>query len=263
MLDLLTRVSNAFGVSGSEDPIREMVRAEITNLVDEVRADTLGSLIAMRGPRGENTNGQRILLAAHMDEIGIIVTHVDDNGFARFSSLGYVNPNTLLGAQVVFDNGAIGAFGAEGRPLPTDAPDLQKIYLDLGATSRADCPVRVGDVAVFRHTVTRQGEGYRILAPNLDDRAGVAVLIQTLRDLGDSPHTVLAVFTIQEELSLAGAATAAYELEPDLAIALDVSPAGDTPKAKPVTVRLGAGPAISLKDQGVITHPLVKRALSE
>ncbi len=263
MLPLLERICNAFGVSGYEGPVREVIRAEIADLVDEVRVDALGNLIAVRGPRGAQSHGQRVLLAAHMDEIGIIVSHIDDNGFARFASLGYVNPNTLLGARVQFANGVEGTFGAEGRPLPNDKPDLQAIFLDVGATSRADCPVQVGDVAVFRHRVVPLAGGQRLLSPNMDDRAGVALLVETLRALGDSPYTVLAVFTVQEEVSIAGAAGVAFGLEPDLAIALDVTPAGDTPKAKPVTVQLGAGPAIGVKDAGVVAHAGVKRALVE
>lgn len=261
MFTLLKKICDAVGPCGNEGPIREVIQAEVASLVDEVWVDTLGNLIAIRQPRGGATDGRRILIAAHMDEIGIMVTHVDERGFARVTNLGYVNPNTLLGAQVVFANGVVGTFGAEGIPLPKDQPTLQTVFLDVGATSREDCPVQIGDVGVFRVAVTRLGEGQRVLGHNFDDRAGVTLLIELLRELGDSPHTVQAVFTVQEETTLAGARTSAYGLEPDIAIAIDVTPAGDTPKAKPETVRLGAGPAITIKDGGVISHPAVKRAL--
>lgn len=262
MRELLQKMCAVYGPSGDEALIRETVRAEIEGLVDEVRVDTLGNLIALRRPRGAATeSGQKVLLAAHLDEIGIIVTHIDDNGFARFTNIGFVNANTLLGSRVVFANGVEGTFGAEGAPLPRDKVELAQLFLDVGATSRATCPVKVGDMAVFRNAFAVQGS--RVFAPNLDDRVGVAVLIQLLRELDDSRHTLFAVFTVQEEIGDAGAAAAAFGVEPNLAIAIDVTAAGDTPRAKPITVRLGAGPAIGVKDVGVVTPPAVKQALAD
>ncbi|MFN8472444.1 MAG: M42 family metallopeptidase [Anaerolineae bacterium] len=261
MIELLEHVSAAYGPSGNESVIREAVQGEIAGLADDVRVDALGSLIAVRKPRGGSEGGRRVLIAAHMDEIGVIVTQIDERGFARFANVGYVNPNTLLGAHAVFANGCVGVFGAEGRPLPTEKPDAAQMFLDFGATSRADCPVGIGDVAVFRQAFTRLGQ--RVVGPNFDDRVGVTVLIQLLRELGDSPHTLVAVFSVQEEFGAMGAGPAAYGLEPDLAIALDVTPVGDTPKGKPETVRLGGGTAISIKDAGLITHPRVRRALQD
>ncbi len=258
MIELLERVSAPYGPSGSESAIREVVQQEIAGLADEVRVDALGSLIAIRRPRG-GEGGQRVLIAAHMDEIGVMVTQIDERGFARFTNVGFVNPNTLLGAHAVFANGCEGIFGAEGRPLPTEKPDAAQMFLDLGATSRDDCPVGVGDVAVFRQRFSRMGQ--RVVASNFDDRVGVAVLIQLLRDLGDSPHTVMAVFSVQEEFGAMGAGPAAFGLEPDIAIAVDVTPVADTPKGKPETVRLGGGTAISVKDMGLIVHPSVRRVL--
>ena len=262
MRDLLEKVCAVYGPSGDEAQIRETVRAEIEGLVDEVRVDALGNLIAVRRPRGPVTEGgQKVLLAAHLDEIGVIVTHIDEAGFARFTNVGFVNANTLLGARVVFANGVEGTFGAEGNPLPRDKVELGQLFLDVGATSRADCPVKVGDMAVFRHDFAVQGS--RVFAPNLDDRVGVATLVQLLRELGDSRHTLFAVFTVQEEIGVAGAGTAAFGVEPDLALAIDVTTASDTPRAKPITVRLGGGPAIGVKDVGVVTPPAVKQAMVE
>ncbi|MFN8500220.1 MAG: M42 family metallopeptidase [Anaerolineae bacterium] len=258
MIDLLERVSAAYGPSGNESAIRAVVQQEIAGLADEARVDALGNLIAIRNGRG-GEGSRRVLIAAHMDEIGVIVTQIDERGFARFTNVGYVNPNTLLGAHAVFANGAVGVFGAEGKPLPNDKPDAAGMFLDLGATSRADCPVAVGDVAVFRQGFVRLGR--RVVAPNFDDRAGVAALIELLRNLGDSPHTLIAVFSVQEEFGAMGAGPAAYGLEPDLAIAVDVTPVADTPRGKPETARLGGGTAIAVKDVGLVAHPGVRRAL--
>ena len=264
MLDLLQRVCDVYGPSGYEARVRDVIRAEVEGVVDEVRTDRLGNLLAIRRPRGSGgAGGQKVLLAAHMDEIAVMVASIDDYGFARVASVGFVNPNTLPGSRVVFENGVEGTFGVDGTALPREALTLPTMFVDVGATGRADCPVKVGDLGVFRHSVTRAHGETRVLGHNFDDRAGVAVLIQTLRELGDSPHTVLAAFTVQEEFSLLGAGTAAFGLEPDFAIAIDVTPAGDTPKIKPRDVCLGAGPAITLKDVAVIGHPRVKQALIE
>ena len=261
MLDLLKKVCDAYGPSGDEARVREVVRAEVEGLVDEVRTDSLGNLLAIRRPRGGGEGGQRILLAAHLDEIAVMVASIDEYGFARVASVGFVNPNTLPGSRVVFENGVEGTFGVDGAALPREALTLPSMFLDVGATSRADCPVKVGDLGVFRHSVARAHGETRVLGHNFDDRAGVAVLIQALREMGDSPHTVLAAFTVQEEFSLLGAGAAAFGLEPDFAVAIDVTPAADTPKIKPRDVALGAGPAITLKDVAVLAHPRVKQAL--
>ncbi|MCW5851402.1 MAG: M20/M25/M40 family metallo-hydrolase [Anaerolineae bacterium] len=262
MLDLLQKVCDAYGPSGYEARVRDVIRAEVEGVVDEVRTDRLGNLLAIRRPRGSGgAASQKVLWAAHMDEIAVMVASIDDYGFARVAPVGFVNPNTLPGARVVFENGVEGTFGVEGAALPREALTLPSMFLDVGATSRADCPLKVGDLGVFRHSVVRAHGETRVLGHNFDDRAGVAVLIQALRELGDSPHTVLAAFTVQEEFSLLGAAAAAFGLEPDFAIAIDVTPAGDTPKIKPRDACLGAGPAITLKDVAVIGHPQVKQAL--
>ncbi|MBS1252856.1 MAG: putative aminopeptidase YsdC [Anaerolineales bacterium] len=259
MKTLIRKMCQTFGPSGNEEQIREAIIGEIKDVVDEYRIDALGNLITVRRPR--DGNGQRVMLAAHMDEIGVIVTHVDDDGFLRFAPIGGVLTTALIGARVVFANGVEGTFGVEGKPLPTSNPDAHSIFLDVGAASQDDVPVSVGDAAAFRHQFADQGG--RLIAQNFDDRIGCAVLIEALRGLADTPHEVYGVFTVQEEVGLRGATTSAFGIAPDVAIAIDVTATGDTPEAHPMAVALDEGPAIKVKDRGMLAHPGVKRLLVE
>jgi len=255
--DLIRKLTETYGPSGFEDRIRAVIREEVEPLADEVRVTPLGSLVAVKRGTG---GGRRIMLAAHMDEIGVMVSHVDEKGFLRFTSIGGVNPLTCIGARVEFEDGTVGVIGVEGkREDRTKVPRLDQLYIDVGATGKEDCPVRVGDAAVFvRPFVVR---GTRLIAKAMDDRIGCAVLIETLRRLEETPNEVYFVFSVQEETTLSGARTAAYGIEPDLAIAVDVTGTGDTPEARPMAVELGKGPAVKVQDRGMIAHPLVRDLL--
>lgn len=257
MKEIIRKLTETYGPSGFEDHIRAVIREEVEPLADEVRVTPLGSLVAVK--KGE-AGGKRIMLAAHMDEIGVMVTHVDEKGFLRFTSIGGVNPLTCVGARVQFEDGTLGVIGVEGkREDRTKAPTLEQLYIDVGATGREDCPLRVGDAAVFVRPFAVQGR--RLVAKAMDDRIGCAVLIETLRRLGQSPNEIHFVFSVQEETTLSGARTAAYGIEPDLAIAVDVTTTGDTPEARPMAVELGKGPAVKVQDWGMIAHPLVRDLL--
>jgi endoglucanase len=248
-----------FGPSGQEEQIREVISRLLEGLVDTVQTDGLGNLIARRRPTANAHHGKRVMLAAHMDEIGVMVTHVDAQGFCRFTTVGGVLTNTLIGSRVHFANGVEGAFGLEGSPLARERPTLQKMFLDVGASAKEDARVQVGDTAVFRSGFGAVGD--RLFAPNLDDRIGCAVLIQALRELENSPHEILAVFTTQEEVGARGATTAGYGLAPEIVLAIDVTATGDFPQATPMAVALGKGPAIKIMDRRMITHPTVRRWL--
>lgn len=257
MNDLIRQLTEAYGPSGFEDTIRSLLRSVIASLADEVRVTPLGSLVAVRRGTG---NGRRIMLAAHMDEIGVMATYIDEKGFLRFTPIGGVSPLTCLGARVRFENGAIGVIGVEEkREDHNKAPTFEQLYIDVGATGRDDCPVRVGDAAVFERPFAAQGR--RLIAKAMDDRIGCAVLVETLRRLGPTPHEVHFVFSVQEETTLSGARTAAYGIEPDMAIAVDVTGTGDTPESRPMAVELGKGPAIKVQDAGMIAHPTVREWL--
>lgn len=248
MKKLLQQLTETFAPSGYEDAIRKIVRAEIEPLADEVRVDALGNLIARKG-RG----GKKIMIAAHMDEIGLIVNHVDERGFVRFTSIGGVFGKYLLSGRVRFLNGTQGLIGYDRHEKISEIPSADKMFIDVGATSAKDCPVRVGDVAAFDRPF--QDLGQRVIAKSLDDRAGVLVVIETLRALKTTPHEVYFVFTTQEEVGTRGAGTAAYGLNPDIGIAVDVTPSGDTPDAFKLEVALGKGAAIKISDAGMLADP--------
>ena len=152
-----------------------------------------------------------------------------------------------------FLNGVQGLIGYDRLEKITEIPTADKMFLDVGASNRKDCPVQVGDVAAFDRSF--QDFGTRVVAKSLDNRAGVLVAIETLRALKSTPNEVYFVFTVQEEVGTRGAATAAYGLDPDIAIAVDVTPTGDTPDAHKLEVALGKGPAIKIRDVGMLAAP--------
>jgi putative aminopeptidase FrvX len=256
MKETIKKLVEAYGPSGYEDQVREIIREEIKDVVDELRVDSLGNLIARKGEA--SNGGLKVMLSAHMDEIGVMAAYIDEKGFVRFTTIGGVSQHTLIGNRVRFLNGAVGMIhideGLGG--WRNKAPDIQKMYIDVGATSRDDAPVKVGDAAGFLRTMDEAGD--RLIAKSMDDRISCAVLVETLRRLEQTPHALYFVFSVQEEVGLLGARTSAYDIDPDLGIAVDVTLTGDTPEAAQMAVALGKGPAIKIKDGGMLAHPAVK-----
>jgi endoglucanase len=248
MKKLIQKLTETFSPSGNESAIREVIRGEVEPLADEVRVDALGNLIAHKGEKGKN--GRRIMLAAHMDEIGLIASHIDENGFVRFTSVGGVRPHSLMGGRVHFANGTEGVVGMEADLHATKMPALSEYFIDVGATSLKDCPVKIGLVAAFQRPFLDLGG--RLVAKSMDDRIGCAVLIETLRLLKTTPHELYFTFTTQEEVGTRGATTSTFGIDPDLGLAVDVTLTGDTPKSKPMAVSLGKGPAVKIKDSGML-----------
>jgi len=253
MKPLIKKLTETFSPSGHESAIRDVILEEIKPLVDDIRVDALGNLIARKGKPGK---GKRIILSAHMDEIGLMVNHVDENGFAYFSHVGVPFARYLSGGRVRFMNGVPGIIDSQPpqKGLHGIAPP-DKMFIDVGATSPKDCPVKVGDVAAFDRSYMEMGS--RLVAKSMDDRIGVAVLIETLRRLKDSPNEVYFVFTAQEELGTRGAVTSTYGIDPEIGVAIDVTPSGDTPKEWRSNAELGKGPAIIIKDGELISEPRV------
>jgi endoglucanase len=251
--ELIRKLVESFGPAGFEDEVRTIIRAEIKDLADEIRVGQLGDLIAIK--RGDG-KGKKIMLVAHMDEIGLMVTHVDQRGYARVAPLGGVFPLYSVGARVRFADGRLGVLEVDRREDTSKAPTLDQIYIDVGATSKDDRPVNVGDVACFHQGLETVGD--RLIAKSLDDRIGCAILIETLCRLKRTPHEVYFVFSVQEETTSVGARTTAYSIDPDIAIAVDVTGTGDTPRALPMAVELGKGPAIKVRDAAMIADPRVK-----
>lgn len=244
MKPLIKKLADAYGPSGHEAQVRDLIRAELKGTADYLTTDPLGNLIAVIKKRSKS--GKKVMLAAHMDEIGVIVTHVDSKGFARLAPVGGVSTLTCLGARLRFASGALGVIGIEKRNNTPNVPSFDQLYIDFGATSADNCPVKVGDVGGFYRPFEEMGG--RLVAKSMDDRVGCAALIEVMRSLKRTPHEVQAVFTVQEEVGARGAGPSAFGLEPDLALAIDVTATGDTPKGPRMDVRLGGGAAIKVRD---------------
>ena len=260
MKNLLKTLTEIASPSGHESAIREAVLNLVKPHADEVRVDALGNLIVRKGRAAKN--GKRIMLAAHLDEIGLIVSHVDANGFARFSALGGFQPMRKVNTRVQFLNGARGVIGLEQPAHLNDRqPSVDKFFVDTGATSAKDAQIKVGDAAVF--DAGFQELGNRLVSKALDDRVGVALLIETLRTLKGSPHEIYFVFTVQEEVGVRGAGPAAYGLEPEIGLAIDVTSANDQPQGSERNpIRLGGGPAIKVKDGLMVADPFLVEGLT-
>lgn len=256
MQETLKLVTQVFGVSGNEDEIRETITNEIKKHVDDIRVDAMGNLIAVK--RGKK---KKIMLAAHMDEIGIIATFIDDNGFIRFSNIGGVSQLTALGQRVRFRNGTIGTVSKEEKLEDIRGLKLAKMYIDIGCKTREEAEklVKIGDAANFTGDFTVQGDC--AISKAMDDRSGCAVLIELIKSLPKTDNEIYFVFTTQEEVGLRGAKTAAFGIMPDCAIALDVTLTGDTPECDKREVKLGGGPAIKVKDSSYLAHPAIRREL--
>lgn len=254
MKEIIKQLVEAYGPSGHEQEVRALIRNLVASRADEMRTDALGNLIVLKKGTG---GGKRVMVAAHMDELGVIVTYVDKKGFLRFATIGGVSPLTLVGSRVRFANGAVGVINWEKWLHGDTKPTFEELFIDVGAPGPDKCPVGVGDMACFVRPMDDLGQ--RIVAKAMDDRIGCAVAVQTLLEMGGSPNDVYFVFTTQEELGTRGAMVSAFGIEPEVGLAVDVTLTGDTPEAHPRSVELGAGPAIKVMDSGAITHPGVKR----
>jgi len=257
-IDLLARLSEAFGPSGFEDEVRELIKNEMVKLVDDIKVDKLGNLICTR--YGE---GKTFLLDAHMDEVGLMASTADREGTVRFSQIGQLRPYSLPGTPVRFRNGIVGTIEWEKQRKGEGAVSLKELFVDIGATSReeAEKALPAGTPGVF--DIRARIRGDIIYAKSLDDRAGCYVLIGVARKLKGVPlrGTVVFVFSTQEEVGLRGARVAAYGIDADEAIAVDVTATGDYPEIKDIAVKLGKGVAIKFMDAWHIAHPSVRDRL--
>lgn len=253
MKELVRKLVEAWGPTGFEHHIRAIIRAEVENLADDIRVDALGNLICRMG-----SGGKRVMIAAHMDEIGLIISHVDQKGFLRFSQLGVLFAYNLPHRRVQFENGTMGVISMEGGADRHRIPVLDKFYIDVGGADS----IGLGDAANFVQTLVEQGDYW--VAKSMDNRISCAIAIEAMRQLkGKSPHELIFVFTVQEENGLRGATTAAFGVNPDLGIALDVTATGDTYSDRKMAVELGKGTAIKVMDTRHLVPPHIKNWLVE
>jgi len=270
--ELLEKLSNAHGVSGSEGSVLSVIKKELKGYVDEIREDAMGNLIAVR--RG---NKFKVMLAAHMDEIGLMVKYIDDKGFVRFVALGGWYAPTLYNQRVVLHGSKGKCFGVIGGKPPHMMDDEERkkgvkvddMFIDVGASNRAEV-IQLGIDIGTPVTIDREFTALsndRVTGKAFDNRAGVVMLIKTLKEV-ESPFTIYGVFTVQEEVGLKGARTSAFALDPDCAIATDVTIPGDHPgmEMKDAAVEMGKGPVITIVDssgRGLIANRKVVKWLKD
>lgn len=257
--NMLKKLCTAYGPTGREQKVADVIKTMIEPYADEIRQDTMGNLIALK--KG-SVGGKKIMLAAHMDEIGLIVTHIDDDGFLRVAPVGGVNPQRSMFHRVLFENGVQGVIGHQTKEFKIQDMKMDHLFVDIGAKTKrqAQNKVQIGDIAKFSAPYIRLGR--RASSPAMDNRAGCAVLVDLMSKIKGNALDIYFVFTSQEEVGLRGARTAAFGLRPDLGIAIDVTPTGDTPDSMRFSVDLGKGPAIKIKDRSLICNPKVVKLLT-
>ncbi|MFC5134587.1 MULTISPECIES: M42 family metallopeptidase [Haloferacaceae] len=265
--DLLYELTEARGVPGYEDRVREIVRREFADAVDRVRTDAMGNVVGTI----EGGSDYAVAVAAHMDEIGFMVRYVDDEGFVQVDALGGFDPRVLR-AQRVTVHGEEDLTGVIGSVPPHTLTDEQReaddevsdVFIDLGRDADAvEELVSVGDLVTLDQTTTRMGDC--VTGKALDDRVCLFAMLEAARRIDDPDATIHFAATVQEEVGLRGAHALGVDVDPDLAIALDVTVANDVPQigeAADAVTSLGEGAAIKLKDSSVITSPKVHRRLT-
>ncbi len=267
--DLIIKLSEASGCPGFEQDIGRIIREELQGHVDSLVSDRMNNVIASKGA------GKTIMIAAHMDEIGLMVRHIDDKGYIRFAKLGGISDQLLLGQRVTIYSGKGPVAGVIGcKPVHLMKDDERKkllpyenMFIDIGAGKREDVAaagVKIGDAIVINRAVTELGGGL-LCGKAFDDRSGCAILTEVLKQARPK-NRLVGVFTIQEEVGLRGATMSAFAVNPDIGIAIDTSAAADHPEVQEYEgpIKLKSGPAICVADGrrdslggGILPHPRV------
>jgi putative aminopeptidase FrvX len=256
--ELIRKLVEAWGPSGYEHHVRKIIEGEVADLADEMTVDPLGNLICRIG-----SSGPKVMMAAHMDEIGLMATFVEKTtGYLRFSPIGGLLNTSLVGNRVRFEDGTVGVIGAPDMfgGSRTSVPNLDDFYIDV-SDGNGSGRVQPGSPAAFYRPMEERGT--RLIAKSMDDRIACAIAIESMRRLKKAkkkklPNQAYFVFTVQEEVGLRGARPAAYSVDPDVAIALDVTSTGDMIKNEKMAVKLGGGAAIKIHDTGLVVPPAVR-----
>jgi endoglucanase len=270
LVRLLESLSNAFGPPGNEEEVRTILRKELEEHADETRVDKLGNIFFIHHGRD---NSPKIMFASHMDEVGFIVTFMDSNGFLRFHTLGGITSNVMPGQTILLRGTRGDVKGLVGTKPPhlmkederNKAVLMDDLFMDIGASNLEESEqkgVEIGTNGVFDVKFTELGGGF-LKGKALDDRAGCTVLVEVFKALKDSPYNIVAVGTVQEEMGMRGARTAAWQADPDYALALEGTFAADVPGSSPekVSSKLKGGPVVTILDQTVMAHPTVLKTL--
>ncbi|CAN5764715.1 M42 family metallopeptidase [soil metagenome] len=265
-IELLRRLCEAPGIPGREDLIRAVVIEEMSPIVDEVTVDSLGNVVGVRTGGG----GPKVMIAAHMDEIGFFVSHIDEKGFLRLQPVGGFDPRVLIAQRVLVHGYAgetlRGALQLAAKPIhlldPADIkpPKLEELFVDLGlSVDVVSEKVEVGDIVTMDRTL--EPIGNCMMSKSLDDRLGVYVMLEAVRAATRPNAEIYAVATTQEEVGLRGARTSAYAIDPDISIALDVTLAMDIPGSQShlQVTALGGGAAIKIMDSSILSNAKLVR----
>jgi len=247
---LIKDLCQAYGPSGSECEISAVIEKEIRDYVDEITTDVLGNLIAHK-----KANGPKMMLAGHMDQIGFLISHIDETGFLRFANIGGFSEHMLTNQRVRFANGTIGVIRSERvENMKTDF-NMSKLYIDIAASNKeeAEKKVKIGDTCIYCNET--YVDDNIIMSPALDDRIGCYIMIEAAKRLKNPVYDTYFVFTVQEEIGLKGARTSGYTIDPDIAVSFDVTGSSDTPNAMKLPMKMGAGAAIKIKDSSLICSP--------
>lgn len=254
MKELLTSLSQACGPWGREENVRAILKEAVAPYADSVQEDVLGNLIVTK--KGTADDRKQLLLVAHMDEPGLLVNHVESDGFLRVQS--HEEPAYLIGQRVEFPNGTVGVVYAEGAKEPGSLTQLN-LFVDIGATTseEAASKVRLGDIASRSQQVLEIAPN-KLVGKAMDNRAGCAAAVEVLKGLGNQAHDVTIVFSTQDRVGNRGIKPAAFGIQPDFGLVLDTVQTGDTPGAGRIAVKSGHGVAVKLMDKNYIVPPRIK-----
>jgi len=257
-LENLKALSLARGTSGDEGAVRKMIYEEVLSYPDCIaKTDNAGNLIVSK--KGKNEPKNKLMFSAHMDEVGFIITHIDENGFLKFGNIGGIDSRVIVGKRVLVGENALpGLLGSKAihlvkkeefdNPTKTDS-----LYIDIGADSREEAEklVKLGDRAVFDSDFDEFGSGC-VMGKALDDRAGCAMLMELLKE--EAEYDFTACFTVKEEIGGNGASSAAFTVEPDIAVVVEATSAGDFPSVpgEKFICKQGEGPVVSFRDNGTL-----------
>ncbi len=258
IFETLQALNACFGPSGQERSVAEKLREFAAPYADEMTVDVMGNLIVRKkGP------GPKVMFAAHMDSLGLMVTHIEESGLLRVGRLGGVEPKDMPGTPVRFQSGVTGTV-YEDLGLEDKKREVGHLYVDIGAkdAQEAKARVRVGDAAIWDAPVSQSGNA--IFGPYLDDRICCAALLKALSMVEERENDLYFVFTVQEEVGLRGAQTAAFAIDPDYAIVTDVTDCDDLPGSEHTgSAKCGGGAAIKVMDSSVICHPQMVQRLKD
>ncbi len=266
---ILKTLTSLPGISGRESAVRQYVQQQVTPYADDVKTDALGNLIVYK----KGASNKNLLLAAHMDEVGLMVHYVGADGFLRFVTVGGIDPRTLLAQRVTVHTAGgplVGVIGTRPAHVTTEADrgkavPAKDLFIDVGLSgAEAQTRVQPGDFVTLRREYEEFGSGL-ITAKALDNRAGVFVLLELLKEVKNPFYNIYAVFTVQEEVGLRGAVTAAYGVEADFALAIDTTGAADIPGTAPqdYITAVGHGVGVTALDARTITHEGLFAALKQ